>query len=225
MANMNLQFEPEIAALAAPAILTGSAGFGPLVKRWNVDEYHKMIELGLLRDGAPIELIDGMLVYKDRGESGGRPMVQGSRHHPAVAQLVQLNSILDKLGFHIRIQSSITISSSHEPEPDGVVLPGKPINYRRIPTAHDAALVIEVADSSLEYDRTVKKQMYATAGISHYWIVNLRQNIVEVYAQPDPVEARYHRHQDFGVGARLPLQLGTASPVEIAVEQLIADTQ
>src|SRR5437868_4533865 len=212
---MDLQFESEIMALAAPAILTGSAGFGPLVKRWNVDEYHKMIDLGLLRDGAPIELIDGMLVYKDRGESGGRPMVQGSRHHLAVAQLVQLNAVLDRLGFHIRIQSSITVSPNHEPEPDGVVLPGKPVDYRRIPTARDTALVIEVADLSLEYDRTVKKQMYATAAIPLYWIVNLRQNIVEVYEQPDLIEARYLKHQDFALSTCVRLQLGTAAPIEI----------
>jgi Uma2 family endonuclease len=222
---MDLQFESEITMLTAPTTLTGNAGFGPMVKRWNVDEYHRMIELGLLREGAPIELIDGMLVYKDRGESGGRPMVQGSRHHLAVAQLVQLNAVLDRLGFHIRIQSSISISPNHEPEPDGVVLPGKPADYRRLPTSRDAALVIEVADSSLEYDRTVKKQMYATAAIPMYWIVNLRQNVVEVYEEPDLLEARYLRHQDFAVGARLPLQLGTASLVEIAVVQLIADAQ
>lgn len=220
---MDLQFESEMTTLAAPMILTGNAGFGPMVKRWNVDEYHKMIDLGLLREGAPIELIDGMLVYKDRGDTGGRPMVQGSRHHLAVAQLVQLNAILDRLGFHIRIQSSIQVSPNHEPEPDGIVLPGKPIDCRRLPTAHDSVLVIEVADSSLEYDRTVKKQMYATAGISLYWIVNLRQNLVEVYERPDILLGQYSQHLDFAIGTKIPLQLGSASPVEIPVDLLIAD--
>lgn len=220
---MNMHFEPDINALAAPMVLIGSAGFGPLVKRWNVDEYHKMIELGLLREGAPIELIDGMLVYKDRGDTGGRPMVQGSRHNLAVAQLVQLNAILDRLGFHIRIPSSIEVSPNHEPEPDGVVLPGKPINFPHLPTADDAAMVIEVADSSLEYDRNVKKQMYATAGIAIYWIVNLRANVVEVYERPDPLLCQYSVQRDFAVGATIPLQLGTAAPVEVPVEHLIAD--
>jgi hypothetical protein len=220
---MEAHFDTDVHSLPSSTILTGAMGLGPIVKRWNVDEYHKMIELGLVREGSPIELIDGFLVYKDRRDSGGLAMVQGSRHNLAVAQLVQLNAILDKLGFHIRIQSSFVVSPNHEPEPDGVVFRGKPPDVPGLPTARDAALVIEVADSSLEYDRTIKKQMYATAAIPVYWIVNLRRNVVEVYQRPDVLLGSYVNAQEFALGSEIPLQLAAASPVQIQVKQLIAD--
>jgi hypothetical protein len=222
---MEAHFDSDVHSLPSSTVLTGIAGLGPIVKRWNVDEYHKMIELGLVREGSPIELIDGLLVYKDRRDSGGLAMVQGSRHNLAVAQLVQLNAILDKLGFHIRIQSSFVVSPNHEPEPDGVVFPGKPADFPQLPTAHDAVLVIEVADSSLEYDRTVKKQMYAMAAIPVYWIVNLRRNIVEVYQRPDVLVGGYISFQEFDSAAEIPLQFGSAATVDVPVKLLIADAR
>ena len=183
-----------------------------------------MIEMGLLREGAPIELIDGILVYKDRRDSGGREMTQGSRHNLAVAQLVQLNAILDKLGFHIRIQSSFVISSRHEPEPDGVVFRGRPVDMRgRMPSSNDAVMVIEVADSSLDFDRTVKPQMYATAAIGIYWIVNLRENIVEVRTNPDVLTGQYLDQHDYRLGDTVPLQLPGVAVVQIPINQLIVD--
>jgi len=215
--------ETDMTTLEAPAFPTGSAGFGPIMKRWTIDDVHKMIDLGLTTDGAPIELIDGMLIYKDRRDSGGRAMVQGSRHNLAVAQLVQLNAILDRLGFHIRIQSLITISPSHEPEPDGVVFRGRPVQMcGRLPSGREAVLVIEVADSSLDFDRTVKRQMYATAAIDIYWIVNLRENIVEVRQRPDVLAGQYFEHQDYRLGSAIPLELPGAS-VQIPVDQIIVD--
>jgi len=217
-------WETDITILEAPAFPTGSAGFGPIVKRWTTDEYHKMIDLGLITEGAPIELIDGMLVYKDRRDSGGRAMTQGSRHNLAVAQLVQLNSILDTLGFHIRIQSSITVSPSHEPEPDGVVFPERPVHIRgRLPSSSEAVLVIEVADASLDFDRTVKRRMYATASIEIYWIVNLRDNIVEVRRRPDTLTGHYLEHQDYRLGDGIPLELPGTTLVHVPVDQIIVD--
>jgi Uma2 family endonuclease len=216
--------EADVSGLEAPAFPTGSAGFGPAVKRWTVDEYHRMIDLGLVMEGAPIELIDGMLIYKDRRDSGGRAMVQGSRHNLAVAQLVQMNAILDKLGFHIRIQSSFVVSPSHEPEPDGVVFRGRPVDMAgRLPTSHDAVLVIEVADSSLDFDRSVKHRMYATAAIDIYWIVNLRANTVEVRERPDVLTGQYEGYREFRLGQLIPLQLPGASEVQIPVDQIIVD--
>jgi Uma2 family endonuclease len=188
--------------IAAAAFSMGSAGLGPAVKRWTVDEYRKMMETGLLGEGAPIELIDGMLVYKDRRDSAGESaMRHGPRHALAVAQLVELNARLASLGFHMRIHSPIAISRSHEPEPDGAVFAGRPVKYQsRLPPASDACLVVEVADSSLDYDGTLKYRIYAAANIPSYWIVNLRDNVVEIYQRPDMLRGKYCQRDDFRSG-------------------------
>ncbi|MCI0360387.1 MAG: Uma2 family endonuclease [Planctomycetaceae bacterium] len=210
--------------LEAPAFPTGSAGLGPIVKRWNVDEYHKMIDLGLIVEGAPIELIDGILVYKDRRDSGGSAMTHGPRHVLAVAQLVELNARLTPAQHHLRIQSPVVIGPNHEPEPDGLILPGRPIQYQgRIPAAREARVAIEVADSSLFTDRTVKLRMYATAAIPVYWIVNLRENVIEVYEHPDLLAGAYGDHRDYRRGDSFELELPGSGSLTVAVTEIIAD--
>lgn len=221
---MAMNWEADMTTIEAPAFPTGSAGLGPVVKRWNVDEYHKMIDLGLIMEGAPIELIDGMLVYKDRRDSGGSAMTHGPRHQLAVAQLVELNAVLAAAGFHIRVQSPVVISPNHEPEPDGLVLPGRPILYRgRSPTAREVCLAIEVADSSLDTDRTVKRRMYATAAIPAYWIVNLRDNVIEAYQHPDVLAGEYRDRRDHRRGDTIQLALPASGPLSVAVDDIIVD--
>ncbi len=210
--------------IEAPTFPTGSAGFGPVVKRWTVNEYHQMIDLGLIMEGAPIELIEGMLVYKDRRDSGGSAMTHGPRHQLAVAQLAELTLVFASLGFHMRTQLPMLISQNHEPEPDGLVLPGRARDYRgRTPACRDASLVIEVADSSLNYDRTVKQRMYATAAIPAYWIVNLRDNMVEVYEQPDVLAGEYRGRKDHRTGDTIDLTLPGSGSLAVAVHDIIVD--
>ena len=219
-----MQLESDLTTVTAPAFPTGSAGLGPVVKRWNVDEYHKMIDVGLIMEGAPIELIDGMLVYKNRRDSGGSARTHGPRHQLVVAQLIQLSAALSAAGFHLRIQSPGAVGPSHEPEPDGLVLPGRPIDYQgRSPTAREAVLVIEVADSSLDTDQTVKLRMYATAVIPTYWIVNLRANVIEVYNRPDVLSGAYRNRRDFGRRDNVELALPGSSSITVPVTDIIAD--
>jgi Uma2 family endonuclease len=88
-------------------------------------------------------------------------------------------------GWFYRQQEPITLSDG-EPDPDGAVIRGSKKDYRtRHPTPDDLALVIEVADSTLARDRGIKLRSYARAGIALYWIINLIDRCVEVYAQPD----------------------------------------
>jgi Uma2 family endonuclease len=221
---MAMDFESDVITISAPSFPTGSAGLGPIVKRWNVDEYHKMVELGLIMEGAPIELIDGMLVYKDRRDSGGSAMTHGPRHQLAVAQLAELTVLLTSLGFHMRTQLPLLIGPSHEPEPDGVVLPGRARDFQgRTPSATDARIVIEVADSSLANDRVVKMRMYATAAIPVYWIVNLRDNLIEVYQSPDVLTGEYRDHRDHLRGGSVEIALPGATPLAVAVSEIIVD--
>ncbi|MEL7422264.1 MAG: Uma2 family endonuclease, partial [Bacteroidota bacterium] len=85
----------------------------------------------------------------------------------------------------IRVQNPLKVDNSSEPEPDVLVAKLESQRYRRQhPTAEDTLLVIEVADSSLQFDREVKGELYATAGIPEYWIVNLTDRQLEVYTEP-----------------------------------------
>jgi Uma2 family endonuclease len=85
----------------------------------------------------------------------------------------------------VRLQAPVSLDDESEPEPDLVVVPGHPGDYRASHPAHPA-LVVEVAESSLEFDRTRKGSLYARAAVPDYWIVNLVDGVVEIYRDPEP---------------------------------------
>jgi hypothetical protein len=168
-----------------------------------------MVRAGILREGEPLELIGGVLVYKDRSERGEDPMTVGKRHNLVVKLLARLDPELARLGCHMQTQGPLSLPPYDEPEPDGLILRGEPRGYlERVPQASDAACIIEVADSSLAYDRSQKLSLYARAGIEQYIIVNLRENVLEVYEGPIVDEARYAamtvRRAGDGVSLRVP---------------------
>ncbi|MBI4572140.1 MAG: Uma2 family endonuclease [candidate division NC10 bacterium] len=88
-------------------------------------------------------------------------------------------------GTHVRIQLPLALDPSSEPEPDVTVVRGSPRDYR---DAHPSAalLVVEVADTTLSHDRDQKGSLYARAGVADYWIVNLVDQVLEVYRDPGP---------------------------------------
>jgi Uma2 family endonuclease len=87
-------------------------------------------------------------------------------------------------GWHVTDQEPITTADS-EPEPDVVVVRGSLRDYReRHPSPEDIALVVEVADATLQRDRTLKLRVYASAGMVAYWILNLPERQLEVYSDP-----------------------------------------
>lgn len=154
----------------------------------SVEQYHSMREAGILDEDAPVELIDGLLVYKDRG--GAVPV---SPLHAFVTQrIARLAPALEERGCHVRVENPITLPPSHEPEPDGAVVQGRPEDYlERHPGPGDALCVIEVSDSSLRADRTIKQSIYAAAGIKQLIIVNLVEGRIEVYEEPNIAERCY----------------------------------
>jgi Uma2 family endonuclease len=203
-----------------PAIEPDS--FAVPLKEWTVEEYHQLIKHGIIHGGAPIELLDGMLVYKDRGE-GSRPMTYGPRHAFLISALMALNELLKPHGYHIRLQQPLTIEPRHEPEPDGAIVRGTPLDYREHnPTPADCCLMIEGADSSLEGDRRRKQRIYATAAIPVYWIVNLRHNTVEVYQQPDAQRGEYRVRRDQQPGETVEIQLPGGATIPVRVSDLLA---
>ena len=194
----------------------------PLLVPITVDQYHQMIAAGILEEGKPIELLDGFLVRKDRSRAGGDPMTVGHEHIWSVCQLGELNEQLKAHKCFIRTQQPITIPPDNEPEPDGAILKGAPDAYRkRLPEPADILAVIEVADSSLQDDRTAKQRIYATAGIPKYIIINLVGRVVEIYTVPDARLGRYSSLVSLKPGESLKLPTGTDVVVEVPVEKLL----
>lgn len=144
-------------------------------KRFTIDEYHRLISLGFLTEGARIELIRGELI---------QITAKGTPHTVCSSILCrQLDRLLgDRVV--IRGQDPITLSNNSEPEPDVVIARGKDEDYlAHHPYAEDILLVIEISDSTLTYDQTTKLKLYAEVGIDDYWIVNLNARQLERYNQ------------------------------------------
>ena len=165
-----------------------------LILRLRVEQYHAMIQAGILTDDDSVELLEGWLVFK----------MPKNPPHRVTTRLVRtaLENILPP-GWYVDLQEPITLSNS-EPEPDIVVVQGDTRQYLdRHPGAEDIDLIIEVSDTTLQRDRTVKKRIYARAGIAIYWIVNLVEGMVEVYSQPmtEVEQPDYSQRLDFGRSA------------------------
>jgi Uma2 family endonuclease len=140
-----------------------------------VDEYHRMGEAGILTDNDRVELIEGELVAM-------API--GSRHVGASNALTRLLVLAVGDRGVVSVQNPVRLTQHSEPQPDFAVLrPGN--DYRTtLPGPKDTLLVVEVASSSLDYDRTVKLPLYARSGIPEAWIVNLAAGEVEIYRSP-----------------------------------------
>jgi Uma2 family endonuclease len=146
-----------------------------------------MLEVGILTDGDPVELIEGRLVLKDRGSG------ESAHVHARVVAFIQqiLVQLAQQHGRHSRSQLPVILNDRNAPEPDFAVVIGTPHDVGTHPGPADIELIVEVSDTSLRYDRTTKQRLYATAGIPTYWIVNLRNETVEVYENPDPEAGTY----------------------------------
>lgn len=145
-------------------------------KRFTLDEYHRLAELGFFTEDDRVELIRGEIMQM---AAKGTPHTNCCRD--LLEELAQLLAGRAKL----QCQDPIVLPSNSEPEPDFAILRKRADNYRfALPKADDVLLVIEIADSTLKYDQEVKIPLYAEAGISDYWIFNLVKNHLETYSKP-----------------------------------------
>ncbi len=147
------------------------------VRPITIDDYHRMMETGIIHEGERIELISGQIFNM---------AAKGTRHTVATTRL--LRELLAFIGQRaiVRCQEPITMPDNSEPEPDIAIARWRDdeyLNSHPVPT--DIILVIEVADSTLGFDRNTKAPLYAAAGISEYWIVNLVDDRLEIYSQPE----------------------------------------
>jgi Uma2 family endonuclease len=151
---------------------TSTAGL-PELHRFSVAEYERMA--GLLEDSR-VELIDGYVVNK---------MTKKPAHVVATEELGRMLNGLLGPGWYVREEKPLSIPEFDEPEPDLAVARGAPRTYaKRHPKPGDVALVVEVADATLDVDRGKKQTVYARARVPAYWIVNLVDGWLEVYTRP-----------------------------------------
>jgi hypothetical protein len=183
------------------------------VRPFSVAEYHRLAEAGVLAEDEPVELLEGWIV----------PMMMRNPSHDATIELVEaaLRSRLPN-GWRVRVQSAVTTADS-EPEPDAAVVRGAIRDYLdHHPAPADVALVVEVAESSLERDRQ-KLRLYARAGVPICWIVNLVDSRVEVYSEPNAEKAvpAYRQQATYAAGDRVPLVVDAEPIATIPAGELL----
>lgn len=145
-------------------------------RRFTVDEYVRMGETGILAEGDRVELLDGEVV---------RMPPIGPVHASIVDRLN--HALVTALGDRavVRVQNPTVLDEHSQPQPDLVVARARPGGYRSAhPGPADMLLVVEVADSSVGFDRDVKLPLYARAGIAEVWIIDVAANRVEVHRHP-----------------------------------------
>jgi hypothetical protein len=205
--------EDEMSDAAATMPMLGDIPPFP-VRKFTVEEYHSMIEAGVFQSDEQCELLEGWIIRK---------MSKNPPHVVALKLLAQLVEKLLPAGWHIRTQDPITLEES-EPEPDLTAVRGAIRDYEdRHPLPVDIGMLAEVADASLRLDRKEKKRVYARAGISIYWIVNLVDSQVEVYTEPSgPVpEPLYREQRIYGISDRIPLVIDGQEVGQLSVRDLL----
>ena len=151
------------------------------LRRWQRAEYEWLVGLGMFR-GEALELMAGQLLVAEP---------QGAYHASAISVAEYALRAALPPGWIVRTQMPVSLDDESEPEPDLVVVRGRPGDYRGSHPERPA-LAVEVAESSLGFDREQKGSLYARAGIEDYWIVNLIDRALEVYRDPEPdASARY----------------------------------
>lgn len=184
------------------------------VWRLSLEQYHHMIQTGILTDDDPVGFLEGLLVTKMPKNPPHSLATHLTRN--ALAQVVLAQ-------WYVDAQQPFTADDS-EPEPDVLVVRGERGQYcDRHPQAQDVALVVEVADATLQRDRTMKKRIYARAMIPVYWIVNLVERKVEWYAQPSVSEgeADYAQRQDVPEEDVIPVVLDGVEIARLPVRDLL----
>ncbi|HUE71127.1 MAG TPA: Uma2 family endonuclease [Pirellulaceae bacterium] len=143
--------------------------------RFSVKQYDRMIDLGILQENDPVELICGEILVKE---------TESNRHWAAIRRFTSYLAVpVMELALY-SVRNPVCFSDS-ETEPDVALLRLKDDYYASgKPSPSDVLLLIEVADTSLEFDREDKLPIYAEAGIREYWIVNLPDDVIEVYRDP-----------------------------------------
>ena len=147
----------------------------PMRLRFTVDEFYKMFELGFIKDYEHAEIIDGELIKK---------MSVGELHAAVVDFLNEffVKNVPNKV--RVRVQNPVRVSDYSEPEPDLALTDLTKYDGRRHPQPVEVLLIVEVSDSTVEYDRNKKFPLYAEAEIPEPWLINLQNETIEIHTAP-----------------------------------------
>ena len=178
-------------------------------RKFTVEEYFRMVEAGILQEDERVELIEGEILLM--------PPI-GPRHIGGVARYARIFIIQAVNRFSVLTQSTVRLGEHLAPEPDVVLLKFREDDYFFAhATPEDILLAVEVADSSLNYDREVKAHIYGRAGIPETWVLNLPEDCIERFTEPGPDGYAQHdilRRGDQVSPAALP-------DLELAVDDLL----
>jgi Uma2 family endonuclease len=162
----------------APAVTPPPVDTGPRPWKWSREDYYKLGELGFF-DGKRVELIHGEIVEMS-------PI--NIAHANCVGFVTDALTPVFAVGHHVRVQQPFWVPGvalGCEPQPDVSVIPGARRDYADHPTA--AALLVEVADTTFFYDTTTKAELYATAGVADYWVLDISNRQLHVFRDPAPL--------------------------------------
>ena len=168
----------------------------PTRHKLDVDTLYRMMDAGIFHEGERIELIDGELL----------DMAPIGFDHAATVNILN-KSLIMACGDRavVSIDNPVRIDTLNEPQPDFVIFRLRDDNYRKAPRGgpEDALLVIEVSDSTLRFDRTIKLPLYARAGYPELWIIDLKRRVVTAYT--DPIDGDYATIRTHRPGDTVPL--------------------
>ena len=188
-----------------------SAVFQPVQRRLTVEAYHDLARTGHLGEDDRVELIEGLLI--EMAPIG----------HPHMTIVNRLNRLLVRAvgdDAVVSVQNPVTLPPFSEPQPDVVLLAPRFIDVSAgRPGARDVLLLIEVADSSLAYDRGIKCALYAREGIAEFWIVDVGAARIEVCRRPG--SSGYGQHLAFGRGQTVTIEALAA--VKVSVDDVFGD--
>jgi Uma2 family endonuclease len=184
----------------------------PGLYRFNVDQYERMVEAGILTEDDRVELIDGYVVTK---------MAKGPAHVGAAKRAGDRLEALLGDDLSLRREAPARIPEMNEPEPDLAVARGAPATYdERHPDASEIAMVIEVSDTTYHRDRYEKLPHFARSRIPVYWIVHLPARRIEVYTRPVKTGA-YRSRKEFQPGEHVPVIIDGRHLGNIAVNDIL----
>jgi Uma2 family endonuclease len=178
-------------------------------KRFTVEDFRRMTEVGILPEESGWEIIDGYLIDK---------MSIGSKHAGTVNRLNRKLTALLGEKVIVSIQNPVHIDEYNEPEPDIALLkPREDFYTENLPVPQEVLLLVEVSDSTIETDRSIKKTLYAEAGIAEFWIVNLKENTVERYSSPK--NGNYRLAEILEPGETI--KAGTIEDLELKIDEIL----
>lgn len=179
---------------------------GGTARRWTRADFNRMAEAGILGDEENVELIEGEILVMSK---------EGPLHVAIIGALADELRASFGPSYWIRYGNPFVIDDSSEPQPDLLVVPGSPREWqKRHPEPEDSSLVVEVSDSSLNFDLGRKCRVYARAGVLEYWVIDIPNQRVHVFR--DPARGRFRSETRHGTGESLKPLRGAGPAVDLS---------